>query len=389
MSTAPVYLDYAATAPVDPRVAARMTEHLTAEGDFGNPASQTHVFGRRAGAAVEQAREEVAAAIGAEARDIVFTSGATEADNLALKGAAAFQRDRGGHIVTAATEHKAVLDVCDALEFSGFEVTRLAPEPDGHITPERLRAALRADTILVSLMHANNETGVINDIATLGEIARSHGARFHVDAAQSAGKIELDVSALDVDLVSLSAHKIYGPKGVGALWVRRRPRVRLMPQIHGGGHERGLRSGTLAAHQIVGMGTAFALADAEGADDARHCDALRERLFAQLAASGLREHGADAPRLPGTRNIAFDGVEGEALAAALGDRVAVATGSACTSGSVEPSYVLRAMGLPPGQAAEAVRLAWGRFTRAEDIDAAGAEIAAAVARLRGNAAAAG
>ncbi len=389
MSSPPVYLDYAATTPVDPRVAARMAEYLTHEGDFGNPASQSHVFGRRAHAAVEQAREEVAAAIGAEAREIVFTSGATEADNLALKGAAAFQRDRGGHIVTAASEHKAVLDVCDALEFAGFEVTRLAPEADGRIAPEQLRAALREDTILVSLMHANNETGVVNDIAALGEIARAHGARFHVDAAQSAGKLELDVAALEVDLVSLSAHKVYGPKGVGALWVRRRPRVRLMPQIHGGGHERGLRSGTLATHQIVGMGTAFALAAAERGDDARHCDTLRERLLSQLAEFGPREHGADAPRLPGTRNIAFDGVEGEALAAALGERVAVATGSACTSASVEPSYVLRAMGLPPARAAEAVRLSWGRLTHAEEIDAAGAEIATAVARLRGAAAATG
>ncbi|MEX1082406.1 MAG: aminotransferase class V-fold PLP-dependent enzyme [Halofilum sp. (in: g-proteobacteria)] len=389
MSRQPVYLDYAASTPADPRVAARMAEFLTEEGDFGNPASETHVFGRRARAAVEQAREQVAEAIGAEAREIVFTSGATEADNLALKGAAAFQRDRGRHIVTAASEHKAVLDVCEALEFAGFEVTRLTPDAAGRIAPEQLRAALREDTILVSLMHANNETGVINDIAALGEIARGHGARFHVDAAQSAGKLELDVGAIEVDLVSLSAHKIYGPKGVGALWVRRRPRVRLIPQMHGGGHEHGLRSGTLATHQVVGMGQAFALAAAERGDDARHCDALRERLFGRLAETGLRDHGAEAPRLPGTRNIGFDGVEGEALAAALAERVALATGSACTSASVEPSYVLRAMGLPVTQAAQAVRLSWGRFTRAEDIDAAGTEIVDAVARLRGGAAAAG
>lgn len=383
MSEEAIYLDYAATTPVDPRVAERMAGYLTTEGDFGNPASETHVFGQRARAAVEQAREEIAAAIGAEAREIVFTSGATEADNLALKGVAAFQRDRGRHIITAASEHKAVLDTCDALEFSGFEVTRLQPEADGRITPEALRAALREDTVLVSLMHANNETGVINDIAALGEIARGHGARFHVDAAQSAGKLELDVSELPVDLVSLSAHKIYGPKGIGALWVRRRPRVRLMAQIHGGGHERGLRSGTLATHQIVGMGMAFALAAAERADDTRHCDDLRERLFAGLADLDSREHGAGAPRLPGTRNIAFAGVEGEALASALGQRVAMATGSACTSASVEPSYVLRAMGLAPAQAAEAVRLSWGRFTRAEDIDAAAGQLAETVRRLQG------
>lgn len=389
MSIQAIYLDYAATTPVDPRVAARMAECLTTEGDFGNPASETHVFGRRARDAVEQAREEVAAAIGAEAREIVFTSGATEADNLAIKGAAAFQRDRGRHIVTAATEHKAVLDACDALEFSGFEVTRLEPEADGRITPECLRAALRDDTVLVSLMHANNETGVVNDIAALGEIARGHGARFHVDAAQSAGKLDLDVAALPVDLVSLSAHKIYGPKGIGALWVRRRPRVRLMAQMHGGGHERGLRSGTLATHQIVGMGAALALAAAEREQDTRHCDALRERLWAHLAETGVREHGGGAPRLPGTRNVGFSGIEGEALAAALGERVAVATGSACTSASVEPSYVVRAMGLAPACAAEAVRLSWGRFTGAEDIDAAGAAIAEAVGRLQRGAAAAG
>ncbi len=389
MATEAIYLDYAATTPVDPRVAERMAGYLTTEGDFGNPASETHVFGQRARAAVEQAREEIAQAIGAEAREIVFTSGATEADNLALKGVAAFQRDRGRHIITAATEHKAVLDTCDALEFSGFEVTRLQPEADGRITPEALRAALREDTVLVSLMHANNETGVINDIAALGEIARGHGARFHVDAAQSAGKLELDVAELPVDLVSLSAHKIYGPKGIGALWVRRRPRVRLMAQMHGGGHERGLRSGTLATHQIVGMGAAFAFAAADREADAHHCDALRERLFAGLAGTDLREHGVDAPRLPGTRNIAFAGVEGEALASALGQRVALATGSACTSASVEPSYVLRAMGLAPAQAAESVRLSWGRFTRAEDIDAAAEQLTETVRRLQGASAAVG
>ncbi len=389
MAAEAIYLDYAATTPVDPRVAERMAGFLTIEGDFGNPASETHVFGQRARAAVEQARAEIAEAIGGEGREIVFTSGATEADNLALKGVAAFQRDRGQHIITSATEHKAVLDTCDALEFSGFEVTRLQPDTDGRITPEALRDALREDTVLVSLMHANNETGVINDIGALGEIARGHGARFHVDAAQSAGKIELDVSELPVDLVSLSAHKIYGPKGIGALWVRRRPRVRLMAQMHGGGHERGLRSGTLATHQIVGMGTAFALAATERTADARHCEALRERLFAGLSDTGRREHGDGAPRLPGTCNVAFAGVEGEALASALGERVALATGSACTSASVEPSYVLRAMGLAPAQAAEAVRLSWGRFTRPEEIDTAVGQLADTVRRLQGESQAVG
>lgn len=382
-ATEAVYLDNAATTPVDPRVAERMGAFLTADGDFGNAASHGHVFGRRARDAVEHARAQVAEAIGAEPREIVFTSGATEADNLALKGVAAFQRDRGRHIVTAASEHKAVLDTCAALEFSGYEVTRVAPAADGRVIPEAVAAALRADTILVSVMHANNETGVINDIAAIGERVRAHGARFHVDAAQSAGRIDLDVGALDVDLVSLSAHKIHGPKGVGALWVRRRPRVRLVPQIHGGGHEHGLRAGTLATHQVVGMGEALALAAAERADDAAHADRLRARLFERLAGiEGLRENGAGAPRLPGTRNIAFAGVEGEALATALADRVALSTGSACTSASVEPSPVLRAMGQDHATAAEAVRLSWGRLTRAADMDRGAAELAEAVARLR-------
>lgn len=385
--TAPVYLDYASTTPVDPGVAERMAAYLTADGDFGNAASETHVFGRRARAAVEAAREQVAAAIGAEAREIVLTSGATEADNLALKGTAAFQRDRGRHIVTAASEHKAVLDSCDALEFAGFEVTRVAPAADGRVTPEAVGAALRDDTIVVSVMHANNETGVINDIGAIGALARGHGARFHVDAAQTAGKLALDVGALDVDLVSLSAHKIHGPKGVGALWVRRRPRVRLQAQVHGGGHERGLRSGTLATHQVVGMGEALERAATARERDAAHADALRARLEARLASvEGMRDNGAGAPRLPGTRNLAFDGVEGEALTAALADRVALATGSACTSASVEPSYVLRAMGQAPAQAAEAVRLSWGRFTTMEEMDTAADALIDTVARLRHGAA---
>jgi len=388
-ATDAAYLDYAATTPVDPRVAERMAGYLTADGDFGNPASETHVFGRRARAAVEAAREQVATAIGADPREVIFTSGATEADNLALKGVAAFQRDRGRHIVTTAIEHKAVLDVCAALEFSGFEVTRVAPEPAGHIDPAAVRAALRDDTVLVSVMHANNETGVINDIAAIGEIVRAHGARFHVDAAQTVGKLPLDVSSLDVDLVSLSAHKIHGPKGIGALWVRRRPRVRLVSQMHGGGHERGLRSGTLPTHQIVGMGEALRLAVAGRDEDAHHADSLRELLFERLGSiDGLRHNGDGAPRLPGTRNIAFAGVEGEALASLLADRLALATGSACTSASVEPSYVLRAMGQGPATAAEAVRLSWGRFTRTSEIELAAAYLADAVARLRGSGAAA-
>lgn len=382
-AAAAIYLDHAATTPVDPVVAERMAGCLTASGDFGNPASTQHLFGRRAEAAVERAREQVATAIGADAREIVFTSGATEANNLALKGAAGFRRDRGRHIVTAASEHKAVLDVLEALAFQGWEITRVAPEADGRVSPETVAAALRADTALVSIMHANNETGVINDIDAIGAVVHEHGALYHVDAAQTGGKLALDVDAQPVDLVSLSAHKVYGPKGVGALWVRRRPRVRLVPQMHGGGHERGLRSGTLPTHQVVGMGEAFALAQARRPGDGAHAEQLLARLHVGLGGvEDMRENGAGAPRLPHIRNLAFGGVEGESLAAALGDRVALATGSACTSASFEPSFVLRAMGQGHAQAAEAVRLSWGRFTTADEIDTAAATIADTVRRLR-------
>lgn len=384
MSADAIYLDYAATTPVDPHVAERMAAYLTVDGDFANPASEQHVFGRRALAAVEAAREQVAAAIGAQAQELVFTSGATEANNLALKGAAEFRRERGRHVVTAASEHKAVLDVCEELAFRGFEVTRVAPEADGRVTPEAVAAALRDDTVLVSVMHANNETGVINDIDAIGEAVHARGALYHVDAAQTGGKLALDVDAQPVDLVSLSAHKACGPKGIGALWIRRRPRVRLVPRMHGGGHERGLRSGTLPTHQIVGMGEAFALARERRADDRAHAEALLSRLEAGLApVDGVRENGAGAPRLPHIRNLAFAGVEGESLVAALSDRVALATGSACTTASLEPSFVLRAMGQSPAQAAEAVRLSWGRFTTAAEIDAAAAALAETVGRLRG------
>ncbi|MDZ7828245.1 MAG: aminotransferase class V-fold PLP-dependent enzyme [Halofilum sp. (in: g-proteobacteria)] len=295
----------------------------------------------------------------------------------------AFRRDRGRHIVTAASEHKAVLDVLEALAFQGWEITRVAPESDGRVSPETVAAALRADTVLVSIMHANNETGVINDIDAIGAVAHDHGALYHVDAAQTGGKLALDVGAQAVDLVSLSAHKAYGPKGVGALWVRRRPRVRLVPQMHGGGHERGLRSGTLPTHQVVGMGEAFALAQPRRTEDAAHAEALLARLHAGLGdVEDLRENGDGAPRLPHIRSLAFGGVEGESLAAALGDRVALATGSACTTASLEPSFVLRAMGQGHARAAEAVRLSWGRFTTADEIDAAAAAIADTVRRLR-------
>lgn len=382
-SDAAIYLDYAATTPVDPAVARRMAAYLTVDGDFGNPASTQHVFGRRAAAAVEQAREQVAVAVGAQPEEVVFTSGATEANNLALKGAAGFRRDRGRHIVTAASEHHAVLDVVETLAFQGYEVTRIAPGADGRVDPEAVADAMREDTILVSVMHANNETGVINNIEAIGAVARRHGALYHVDAAQTVGKLPLDVTSEPIDLLSLSAHKVYGPKGVGALWVRRRPRVRLVPQLHGGGHERGLRSGTLPTHQIVGMGEALALAHARRDADAAHARQLLEQLESLLAElHEVRENGAGAPRLPHIRNLAFAGVEGESLVAALGDRVAMATGSACSTASVEPSFVLRAMGQTHAQAAEAVRLSWGRFTSEEEIEAAGRDIIDTVHRLR-------
>jgi len=381
-----VYLDYAATTPVDPRVAEGMAAYLTVDGDFGNPASEGHVFGQRARSAIEHAREQVAEALGGEPREVVFTSGATESNNLALKGAAQFLRERGRHIVVGATEHKAVLDTVEALEFAGFEVTRVAPAGDGRITPEAVGAALRTDTVLVSVMHGNNETGVINDIGAIGERLRSHGARLHVDAAQTAGKLGLDVGRIDVDLVSLSGHKFYGPKGVGALWLRRRPRVRLMPQIHGGGHERGLRSGTLATHQIVGLGKALALAVTERERDGAHQEALRQRLEARLGElDDVTDVGAGAPRLPGVRNLAFGGVEGEALVTALAQRVAMATGSACSSASIEPSYVLQAMGYTGTRAAEAVRLSWGRFTTMDEVERAASDVIETVSRLRGSA----
>ncbi len=380
-----VYLDYAATTPVDERVAERMAAYLTVDGDFANPASETHVFGRRAREAVERAREQVAEALAADRREIVFTSGATEANNLALKGSAQFLRDRGRHIVVGATDHKAVLDPADALAFQGFDVTRVPPDAQGRTTPEAVAAAMREDTVLVSVMHANNETGVINDIAAIGERVRARGARFHVDAAQTAGKIGLDVRAQNVDLLSLSGHKFYGPKGVGALWVRRRPRVRLFAQLHGGGHERGLRSGTLATHQIVGLGEALALAVDERERDWAHAQGLAERLEQWLAQAGeVVVAGEGAPRLPSTRSVAFPGVDGEALAATLADGVALATGSACSSGDAEPSYVLRAMGYTAARAAEAVRLSWGRFTTTEAMECAAERLVDAVTRYRGD-----
>ena len=379
----PVYLDYAATTPVDPRVAEKMMQCLTMDGNFGNPASRSHVFGWRAEEAVEVAREQVAALVGADPREIVWTSGATESNNLAIKGAAHFYQGKGRHLVTSRIEHKAVLDTCRQLEREGFSVTYLDPEPgQGLIHPEQVAAALRPDTILVSLMHVNNEIGTLTDISAIGELTRARGILLHVDAAQSAGKTSIDLTQMPVDLMSFSGHKVYGPKGIGALYVRRKPRVRLEAQMHGGGHERGMRSGTLPTHQIVGMGEAFRLAAAEMAEASVRLLALRQRLWAGL--SDLQQvfiNGHAEQRIPGLLNVSFNYVEGESLIMALKD-MAVSSGSACTSASLEPSYVLRALGLSDEMAHSSLRFSLGRYTTAEEIDGVVAQIHHAVDRLR-------
>ena len=364
----PIYLDYSATTPVDPRVAEKMCTYLTPNGEFGNPASRSHVFGWHADEAVEDARANVAALVSADPKEIIWTSGATESDNLAIKGAAHFYHKQGKHIVTLKTEHKAVLDSCRQLEREGYEVTYLDPEPSGLLDLEKFEQALRPDTILVSVMHVNNEVGVIQDIAAIGEICRGRKIIFHVDAAQSAGKVDIDLQNLKVDLMSFSAHKIYGPKGIGALYVRRKPRVRLEAQMHGGGHERGLRSGTLATHQIVGMGEAFRLAKAEMAEDNTRILKLRNRLVEGF--TGIEEvyiNGDLDHRIAGNLNISFNFVEGESLIMALKD-LAVSSGSACTSASLEPSYVLRALGRNDELAHSSIRFTIGRFTTEEEID---------------------
>lgn len=364
----PIYFDYSATTPVDARVAEKMMEYLTVQGKFGNPASRSHKFGWDAEQAVEQARADVAALINADAKEIVWTSGATESDNLAIKGIAHFYQKKGKHIITSKTEHKAVLDTCRQLEREGFEVTYLDPEPSGLIDLGKLEAAMRDDTILVSLMHVNNETGVITDIAAVGELTRARKIMFHVDAAQSAGKVEIDMATMKVDLLSLSAHKVYGPKGIGALYVRRKPRVRLEAQMHGGGHERGMRSGTLATHQIVGMGEAFRIAKEDMAKDEAHIRALRNRLWDGLKdLEELYINGDFEQRIAGNLNVSFNFVEGESLIMALKD-LAVSSGSACTSASLEPSYVLRALGRNDELAHSSIRFTIGRFTTEEEID---------------------
>ncbi len=364
----PIYMDYSATTPVDERVAEKMMSFLTRQGQFGNPASRSHVFGWKAEEAVEEARRQVAALINADPREIVWTSGATESDNLAIKGVAHFYRKNGRHIVTLKTEHKAVLDSCRQLEREGYEVTYLEPEANGLLDLKKFEAALRPDTILASVMHVNNEIGVIQDIATIGEICREHKVIFHVDAAQSAGKIPIDMAQLKVDLMSFSAHKVYGPKGIGALYVRRKPRVRVEAQMHGGGHERGLRSGTLPTHQIAGMGEAFRIAREEMAEESKRVAALRDRLW-----NGLNEmeevylNGDPDHRVAGNLNVSFNYVEGESLIMALKD-MAVSSGSACTSSSLEPSYVLRALGRNDELAHSSIRFTIGRFTTAEEVD---------------------
>ncbi|MBC6905716.1 IscS subfamily cysteine desulfurase [Saccharophagus sp. K07] len=379
----PVYLDYAATTPVDPEVAQRMAECLTFDGNFGNPASRSHFYGWRAEEAVEEARNQLAILLGADPREIVWTSGATESNNLAIKGIAESRADKGKHIITSVTEHKAVLDVCKYLEQKGFEITWLRPDSSGIVTPEQVAAALRPDTILVSLMHVNNEIGVVTDIGAVGELCRSKGVIFHVDAAQSAGKLPIDVHELKVDLLSVSAHKMYGPKGIGALFVRRTADFKLVPLIHGGGHERGMRSGTLPTHQIVGLGEAAHIAQKNMVEEQARIKQLRDRFWHKVQElDDVYVNGALEPRVAGNLNISFGGVDGEQLLMMLRE-LAVSTGSACTSASLEPSYVLKAIGLSDQLAHSALRFSFGRFTTDADVDFAAEKVVSVVREMRG------
>ncbi|HBO24968.1 MAG TPA: IscS subfamily cysteine desulfurase [Providencia sp.] len=378
----PIYLDYSATTPVDPRVAEKMMQCLTMDGIFGNPASRSHRFGWQAEEAVDIARNQVAELVNADPREIVFTSGATESDNLAIKGAANFYKKKGNHIITCKTEHKAVLDTCRQLEREGFEVTYLAPQSNGLINLKDLEAAIRDETILISIMHVNNEIGIVQDISAIGELCRSRGIIFHVDATQSVGKLPIDLATLKVDLMSFSAHKLYGPMGIGALYVRRKPRIRLEAQQHGGGHERGMRSGTLPVHQIVGMGEAYRIAKEEMAEESIRLRGLRLRLWngikdiEEVYLNGDLENGA-----PHILNVSFNYVEGESLMMSLKD-LAVSSGSACTSASLEPSYVLRALGMNDELAHSSIRFSLGRFTTEEEIDYAITLIHGAIDHLR-------
>lgn len=378
----PLYFDYSATAPVDERVAQKMAEYLTVDTAFGNPASGAHAFGWAAEAAVEKAREQVADLVGCDAKEIVWTSGATESNNLAIKGVAGFYGKKGKHIITLKTEHKAVLDTCRQLERQGFEVTYLSPEPNGILDIEKFKASLREDTILASVMHVNNEIGVIQDIKRIGELCRANKTLFHVDAAQGTGKVDINLNELPVDLMSFSAHKTYGPKGMGALYVQHKPRVRLEALIHGGGHERGLRSGTLATHQIVGMGEAFRIAKEEMAAENARLKVLRDRIW-----NGLKEieevhlNGDMEQRVASNLNVSVNFVESESLIAAL-KNLAVSTGSACTNTSLEPSYVLRAIGRDDKLAHSSIRLTVGRYTTEEEVDYAIEHIQQAIKKLR-------
>lgn len=378
----PIYLDYAATAPVDPQVAKVMASCLTLDGNFGNPASRSYRYGWMAEEAVDVARNQISDALHCDPREVIFTSGATESNNLAIKGVAQGYASKGKHIITVITEHKAVLDTCEFLEGEGFEVTYLNVQQDGLIDITELKSALREDTILVSVMHVNNELGVIQDIQRIGELCREKGILFHVDGAQSVGKVAVDLSTLPVDLLSISAHKIYGPKGMGALYVRRRPKINLVAQIHGGGHERGLRSGTLATHQIVGMGEAIAIAHRHMAEESNRITSLRELLWKGLQQlDDIYLNGHETRRAPGILNVSFAGVDGESLMMGLND-IAVSSGSACTSASLEPSYVLKAIGRSNELAHAGIRFSIGRFTTQDDIDYVVKKVTDVTTRLR-------
>ena len=377
-----IYLDYASTTPVDPRVASKMMQYLTPEGEFGNPASRSHRYGWKADDAVEEARSHVANLVNCDPREIVWTSGATEADNLAIKGVARFYKSKGNHIITSKIEHKAVLDPCRQLEREGFEVTYLDPNEGGVITPDAIKNAIKENTILVSIMHINNELGTLNNLAEIGKISREAGAFFHVDAAQSTGKVYIDLSTLPVDLMSFSAHKTYGPKGIGALFVRRKPMVRIEALIHGGGHERGMRSGTLPTHQIVGMGEAFKIAKEEMDSDHDKINSYHEQFLKEaMKIEHAYINGDLDNKVPNILNISFNFVEGESLIMGLKD-IAVSSGSACTSASLEPSYVLRALGRKDELAHSSIRFSFGRFTSDDDIKNTLAILNKVVDRLR-------
>ncbi|MDC3012674.1 IscS subfamily cysteine desulfurase [SAR86 cluster bacterium] len=378
----PLYFDYASTTPVDQRVIDKMKDCLSLDGNFGNPGSRSHAFGWQAEELVEEARINVSTLVNCDPREIIWTSGATESDNLAIKGAANFYKEKGNHIITSKIEHKAVLDTCRQLESEGFEVTYLDPNENGEISIESIEENIREETTLVSLMHINNEIGVVNDIEKIGELCRNKGIIFHVDAAQSAGKIEIDLSQLKVDLMSFSAHKIYGPKGIGALFVRRRPRIRLQPLFHGGGQERGIRAGTLPTHQIVGMGEAFKLSQTEMQSDLSKISSYRDILWNGLSEmEEIYVNGSIDNGYPGIFNLSFNYVEGESLIMAL-KNIAVSSGSACTSASLEPSYVLRALGRPDELAHSSIRFSFGRFTKEEEVKSTVKLVQESVAQLR-------